>query len=238
MGRGFEITNRKSAPPNQVVPAAGQSGKFEKVEEFWVSGELRKRKENESWFHRSYNAERALIPVGRTRRNPIDRPCCFDLAMLIRFNIRRGRTRKSFGSRSRITVELKDYLRYGGRASCGIGSPRPGLRQIIPRTCAYELLKSTYRLDADGHPETLQNRRGSKISPQLDILQSLYIRRRTVRSLTPHFFHAGRGHVVFSGPVLTLLNVGGTQVRPSAMNWHTIIFWGRGDTASFTLPTA
>ncbi|HYG36374.1 MAG TPA: M48 family metalloprotease [Clostridia bacterium] len=69
-----------------------------------------------------------------------------------------------------------------------------------------ELLKSTYRLDTDGHPELYANVNEVKARLQLDIPITLYQAQNTSQLNACLFFIPEEGHIVFSGPVLTLLS--------------------------------
>ena len=69
-----------------------------------------------------------------------------------------------------------------------------------------DLLKSTYRLDAEGHPELYQCMQEAKASLQLDIPVTVYQAQNSSHVNAALYFILGEGHVVFSGPILTLLN--------------------------------
>jgi predicted SprT family Zn-dependent metalloprotease len=69
-----------------------------------------------------------------------------------------------------------------------------------------ELLKSTYRLDGDSHPELYKSVEEAKARLQLDIPVTLYQAENSPQLNAALFFMPGEGHIVFSGPVLTLLN--------------------------------
>jgi hypothetical protein len=69
-----------------------------------------------------------------------------------------------------------------------------------------QLLKSTYRLDAEGHPELYTSLTEAKARLQLDIPVTLYQAQNSSQLNASLFFIPGEGHIVFSGPVLTLLN--------------------------------
>ncbi|MCI0535769.1 MAG: M48 family metalloprotease, partial [Verrucomicrobiales bacterium] len=102
-------------------------------------------------------------------------------------------------------VELRDYLK----------SHEPELWNWFASAQAQanytdnlrmELLKHTYRLDADTHPELYQNVAEAKTRLQLDIPVTLYQAQQSPQLNAALFFLPGEGHVVFSGPILTLLN--------------------------------
>ena len=69
-----------------------------------------------------------------------------------------------------------------------------------------ELLKSTYRLDADGHPELYQSVEAAKTRLQLDIPVTLYQAQNSPQANAMLFFMPGEGHVVFSGALLSQLD--------------------------------
>jgi hypothetical protein len=69
-----------------------------------------------------------------------------------------------------------------------------------------DLLKSTYRLDAESHPELYQGVEAAKARLQLDIPVTIYQAQNSPQPNAALYFIPGEGHVVFSGPVLTLLN--------------------------------
>jgi predicted SprT family Zn-dependent metalloprotease len=70
-----------------------------------------------------------------------------------------------------------------------------------------ELLKSTYRLDSQSHPELYQCVELARERLQLDIPVTLYQAQNSPQANASLFFMPTEGHVVFSGPVLTLLNM-------------------------------
>ena len=102
-------------------------------------------------------------------------------------------------------IELRDYLKSQERelwnwfASARAQADYTGNLRM-------ELLKSTYRLDADGHPELYQSAQEAKARLQLDIPVTLYQAQNSTHLNAALYFISGEGHVVFSGPVLTLLN--------------------------------
>ena len=69
-----------------------------------------------------------------------------------------------------------------------------------------ELLKSTYRLDADTHRGLYNSVEEAKSRLQLDIPVTLYQAQNSPQPNAALFFMPGEGHVVFSGPLLTLLD--------------------------------
>jgi Zn-dependent protease with chaperone function len=69
-----------------------------------------------------------------------------------------------------------------------------------------ELLKSTYRLAPEGHPELYANLNEAKAKLQLDIPVTLYQAQNSSQLNAALFFIPEEGHIVFSGPVFHLLN--------------------------------
>jgi hypothetical protein len=69
-----------------------------------------------------------------------------------------------------------------------------------------ELLKSTYRLAPEGHPDLYANLNEAKAKLQLDIPVTLYQAQNTSELNATLFFIPEEGHIVFSGPVFNLLN--------------------------------
>ena len=68
-----------------------------------------------------------------------------------------------------------------------------------------ELLKSTYRLDAEGHPELYQSVEVAKARLQLDIPITLYQAQNRPQPNATLYFMPGEGHIVFSGSLLSQL---------------------------------
>jgi hypothetical protein len=68
------------------------------------------------------------------------------------------------------------------------------------------LLKSTYRLDAEGYPGLYQSLNEAKARLQLDIPVTLYQAQNSPQLNAVLFYVPGQGHIVFSGPLFTLLN--------------------------------
>ena len=69
-----------------------------------------------------------------------------------------------------------------------------------------ELLKATYRLDADAHPELHRQLSEAKARLRLDIPVTVYQAQNNPQPNAALYFIPGEGHIVFSGPVLTLLD--------------------------------
>ena len=102
-------------------------------------------------------------------------------------------------------VELRDYLKSQERELWNwFASARA--QADYTETLRMELLKSTYRLDAEGHPELYQSVAKAKASLGLDIPVTLYQAQNNPLPNAALYFILGEGHIVFSGPVFTLLN--------------------------------
>ncbi len=68
-----------------------------------------------------------------------------------------------------------------------------------------ELLKSTYRLDPDGHPDLYTALNEAKARLQLEVPVTLYQAQNSPEINASLFFMPAEGHIVFSGPVFNLL---------------------------------
>ena len=68
------------------------------------------------------------------------------------------------------------------------------------------LLKATYRLDAQGHPELAQATEEAKAALGLSFPVTLYQAQQTSDLNAALYFIPGEGHVVLSGPLLATLN--------------------------------
>lgn len=102
-------------------------------------------------------------------------------------------------------VEVRDYLKAQERELWNwFASARA--QADYTESLRRELLKSTYRLDADGHPEVHQSAAAAKASLGLDIPVTFYQAPNSPHANAALYFIPGEGHIVFSGPVLTLLN--------------------------------
>ncbi len=102
-------------------------------------------------------------------------------------------------------VELRDYLKSRERELWNwFASARA--QADYTENLRMELLKSTYRLDAESHPELYQGVEEAKARLQLDIPVTIYQAQNSPQPNAALYFIPGEGHVVFSGPVLSLLN--------------------------------
>src|SRR5678816_4069085 len=101
--------------------------------------------------------------------------------------------------------ELRDYLKSEERELWNWFSSAKA-KADYTENLRLELLKSTYRLDAEGHPELYQSLEEAKVRLQLDIPVTLYQAQNSPQLNAALFFIPGQGHIVFSGPMFTLLN--------------------------------
>ena len=102
-------------------------------------------------------------------------------------------------------VELRDYLKSQERELWNwFASARA--QADYTENLRMDLLKSTYRLDAANHPELSVAVEAVKQSLQLDIPVTLYQAQNSPQPNATLYFIPGEGHVVFSGPILNLLN--------------------------------
>jgi len=79
-------------------------------------------------------------------------------------------------------------------------------REDYTKNLRLELLKSTYRLDPEGHSDLYANLNEAKAKLHLEIPVTLYQAQNSSQLNASLFFIPEEGHVVFSGPVFNLLN--------------------------------
>jgi predicted SprT family Zn-dependent metalloprotease len=104
-------------------------------------------------------------------------------------------------------VELRDYLKSQERELWNwFASARS--QADYTENLRLELLKSTYRLDVESHSALYQSVEEAKARLQLDIPVTLYQAQNSPQCNAALYFIPDQGHIVFSGPVLTLLNAG------------------------------
>ena len=102
-------------------------------------------------------------------------------------------------------LELRDYLKSQERELWNWFASAQA-RADYTENLRLELLKTTYRLDSEGHPELYQSLNEARSRLQLDIPVTLYQAQNSPQINAALFFIPGQGHIVFSGPILTLLN--------------------------------
>jgi hypothetical protein len=102
-------------------------------------------------------------------------------------------------------VELRDYLKFHERDLWNWFASGQAKAEFT-ESLRIDLLKSTYRLDPEGHPDLGKIADEVKARLHLDIPVTLYQAQDSLAINAALFFIPGEGHIVFSGPVLTLLN--------------------------------
>jgi predicted SprT family Zn-dependent metalloprotease len=102
-------------------------------------------------------------------------------------------------------LELRDYLKSEERELWNWFSSAQA-KADYTENLRLELLKSTYRLDADAHPQLYQCVEEAKARLQLNIPVTLYQAQNSPQPNALLLHIPGQGHIVFSGPILTLLN--------------------------------
>ena len=124
-------------------------------------------------------------------------------------------------------VELRDYLKARERELWNwFASARA--KADYTKHLRMELLKSTYRLDAESHAELYRGVEEAKSRLQLDVPVTLYQAQNSPQLNAALFFIPNEGHVVFSGPILTLLNAEEIKsvIGHELAHFH---LWGRDD---------
>jgi hypothetical protein len=102
-------------------------------------------------------------------------------------------------------IELRDYLKSQERDLWNwFASARA--QADYTENLRMELLKSTYRLNTESHPDLFQIVEAVKSRLQLDIPVTIYQAQNAPQPDAALCFIPGEGHVVFSGPILSLLN--------------------------------
>lgn len=102
-------------------------------------------------------------------------------------------------------LELRDYLKSQERELWNwFASARA--QADYTENLRLSLLKSTYRLDAESHPDLFKAVEEAKSRLQLDLPVTVYQAQNSPQPNAALYFIPGEGHVVLSGPVLSLLN--------------------------------
>jgi hypothetical protein len=115
-------------------------------------------------------------------------------------------------------VELREYLKSEERELWNwFASPQA--RVDYTENLRLELLKSTYRLDVDGQPEVYRSLDEARSRLQLDIPVTLYQAQNTPQLNAALYYIRGQGHIVFSGPVFTLLSA---EELKCLTSWRTV----------------
>jgi hypothetical protein len=102
-------------------------------------------------------------------------------------------------------VELRDYLKAQERELWNWFASAQA-KADYTENLRLELLKSTYRLDPAAHAELYAGLAEAKARLQLDLPVTLYQAQNSSQLNATLFYIPGQGHIVFAGPVLTLLN--------------------------------
>ena len=102
-------------------------------------------------------------------------------------------------------VELRDYLKSQERDLWNwFASARA--QADYTENLRMSLLKSTYRLDAQSHPDLYKSVEEAKARLQLDVPVTVYQAQNSPQPNAALYFIPGEGQLVLSGPVLSLLN--------------------------------
>jgi len=101
--------------------------------------------------------------------------------------------------------ELRDYLKSHERELWNWFSSAQA-KADYTENLRLELRKSTYRLDPDGHADLYHVLDHARAQLGLDIQVTLYQAQNSPQPNASLFYVPGQGHIVFSGPVLALLN--------------------------------
>ncbi len=126
-------------------------------------------------------------------------------------------------------VELRDYLKSQERELWNwFASARA--QADYTEKLRLDLLKSTYRLDAESHPELYQRVEEAKARLQLDIPVTIYQAQNAPQPNAALYYIPGEGHVVFFGSVLNMLNAEETKsVLGHELAHYRLWEWEQGD---------
>ncbi len=102
-------------------------------------------------------------------------------------------------------IDLRDYLKSEERELWNWFASAQAKADYI-ENLRDALLKSTYRLDPEGHPELYQILDAARVRLHLDIPVTLYQAQNSPQINAALYYIPGQGHIVFSGPMFTLLN--------------------------------
>ncbi len=101
-------------------------------------------------------------------------------------------------------VELRDYLKANERDLWNWFASAEAKADFTDNL-RRDLLKSTYRLDPDGHPDLYGSVMEATARLQLEVPVTLYQAQNNLATNATLYYVPGEGHIVFSGSVLTLL---------------------------------
>jgi len=102
-------------------------------------------------------------------------------------------------------VELRDYLKSQERELWNWFSSAQA-KADYAENLRLEILKATYRLDAAGHPELHESLNEVKARLGLEIPVTLYQAQSSPQANASLFYIPREAHIVFCGPLFTLLN--------------------------------
>jgi predicted SprT family Zn-dependent metalloprotease len=102
-------------------------------------------------------------------------------------------------------LELRDYLKSAERELWNWFSSAQAQADYT-ENLRLQLLKTTYRLDSESHAELHASLAEAKARLDLDIPVTLYQAQNNPHLNATIFYIPGQAHIVFSGPVFTLLN--------------------------------
>jgi hypothetical protein len=102
-------------------------------------------------------------------------------------------------------VEVRDYLKVNERAIWDWFASAQAQADYT-ENLRLELLKATYRLDAEGHADLYKCVDEAKGKLNLDIPVTVYQAQSSPHTNATLYYIPGEGHIVFSGPALSLLN--------------------------------
>jgi len=102
-------------------------------------------------------------------------------------------------------VELRDYLKSHERELWNWFSSAQA-KADYAENLRLEILKSTYRLDAAAHPELHESLAEVKARLALEIPVTFYQAQSSPQANASLFYIPGEAHIVFCGPLFTLLN--------------------------------
>jgi hypothetical protein len=102
-------------------------------------------------------------------------------------------------------VEMRDYLKSQERDLWNWFASAQAQADYT-ENLRINLLKSTYRLNSESHPDLFQIVEEVKSRLQFDIPVTVYQAQNAPNPDAALYFIPGEGHIVFSGPVLSLLN--------------------------------
>lgn len=126
-------------------------------------------------------------------------------------------------------LELVEYLKTHERALWDWFASAPSVAQYTEKL-RLDLLKSTYRLDPQSHPDIHRAIDHARSSLQLDIPLTLYQAQNDPQPNAALYFIPGEVHLVFSGPILSLLTTEEIQaIAGHELAHYTLWQWNHGE---------